>query len=175
MYTIYNPNTEADESVLRQGLTVSVKRKAGNAVLRVIELPTLPLAKMKSTADEFTPGRIITNFELVDANDQYTVVTDFTDPIEIRIPYTQDDVDRLLKAAATYTLSRDAAISQDAVAAEPEATVGYWNGKKWVRFTEETHALRWVPAIPSSLNPKPATAILTVTEWIDPAIGAGPP
>ncbi len=167
MYTLFNPTYSSYDTVIDQDLMVRIANQTKTLVVK--ELPSLALSRMQSIHDEFKPSRIVGNFVIVNAKSPKIIEADLSPAIEVHITYGEEDVARLQKAYEAYQLSQT-----DEPA--PSAVVGYWDKTHWVKFTFETHALRWDPAEPSPNNNwTPATAIVQITYWPDPPLASGPP
>lgn len=124
--------------------------------VKVLRLPQATLAEMQSLDDEFKPRRLLLNVVVARVDDADRLVTKFDPPLQLEIAYSQEDLDIALKHELKH----------------PQ--LGFWDGCKWVLFREEKHRLQHVAA------EKPTEqivgyAIVTLSEWADPCIGAGPP
>lgn len=124
--------------------------------VQVLRIPQATLEELRSAQDEFTPRRLLLNVVVARAEDTDRLVTKFAPPLELEIAYTQEDLDAARKQELVY----------------PQ--VGFWDGCKWVLFTEKKHNLKYTPAD----KPTPEVAgyaTVALSEWADPSIGAGPP
>jgi hypothetical protein len=139
-----------------KNVTVTVKYQ-GFAV-DVLRLPSPPLEEMRAATgglpDEFTPYRVLLNVVVARQDNPDLLVTKFNTPIEIRMGYTTVDLKR---AKEKENLDR------------PQ--FGFWDGCRWILFTEKKHQLRYEPANRSDLA---GYAVVTLSEWADPALAAGP-
>jgi len=137
-----------------KGVTVTVEWQGYE--VKVLRLPQATLEEMQSPDDEFKPRRLLLNVVVARADDTDRLVTKFDPPLQLEIAYSQEDLDIALKRALKH----------------PQ--LGFWDGCKWVLFREEKHSLKHVAA------EKPTEeiigyAVVTLSEWADPSIGAGPP
>ena len=133
-----------------KGVKVTVPWQ-GRAV-DVVRLPLLPLEKMASDTDEFKPKRLVMNFEVVDAKDTDSLVTDFKPPFELRVDIPEE---YLLGIKHNY----------DAI------EMGFWDGCRWIKFTREKHQFQVRPNDPPGTG---AVATAMISNWADPAFGYGP-
>lgn len=98
-----------------------------------------------SISDPPLTGRRVINFEVVSADDpSETPLPGFTKPIEIRVAYTQQDVDH---AKGVENLA-----------------LGFWDGRRWMHFTKQKHGFEL----------KGGAGIAHVRRWDDPQIVWGP-
>jgi hypothetical protein len=150
-----DPTQPIVENFEDKNVTVTVKYQ-GFAV-QVLRLPYPPLEEMRSTQetlpDEFTARRVLLNVVVARRDNPDLLVTKFSTPIEIRMGFTTVDV----RHAKEKNLS------------QPQ--FGFWDGCHWVLFTEKKHQLRYEPADRPDLA---GYAIVTLSEWSDPALAAGP-
>jgi hypothetical protein len=161
---IVNPPPKREESDPTQpivktyedkNVTVTVKYQGFG--VQVLRLPSPPLEEMRSTQevlrDEFTPRRVLLNVVVARRDNPDLLVTKFSTPIEIRVGYTAVD----LRHAKEKDLNH------------PQ--FGFWDGCRWVLFTEKKHQLRYAPADRADLA---GYAVVTLSEWADPALAVGP-
>jgi hypothetical protein len=99
----------------------------------------------------FHPSRLVINFELEEAGKPGAVLMEFRPPLQLRVLYTQDDLDRAMKAERPLKLA-------------------FWDGEHWVLFTREKHDFE--------LQPFPETGtggvgFARISHWGDPAVGWG--
>jgi hypothetical protein len=133
------------------GVSVHVPDQKSGIRVRKVRLELPPLRDMPGGPD-FQPGRLVVNFELVDDDKPSMVLTEFEPPVELRVRYTRDDLDR-------------------ARAAEQPLTLAFWDGKVWVPFTRKKHDFELQP------YPEPGTGgigFARISRWGDPAVGWGP-
>jgi len=124
--------------------------------VNVLRLPQATLEEMQSPDDEFKPRRLLLNVVVARADDADRLVSKFDPPLQLEIAYSQEDLDIALK--------RDLKHPQ----------LGFWDGCKWVLFREEKHSLKHVTA-DKPTEQAVGYALVTLSEWADPCIGAGPP
>jgi hypothetical protein len=124
--------------------------------VKVLRLPQATLEEMQSPDDEFKPRRLLLNVVVAHADDADRLVTKFDPPLQLEIAYSQEDLDIALKHDLKY----------------PQ--LGFWDGCKWVLFREEKHSLKHVAA-EKPTEQTVGYALVTLSEWSDPSIGAGPP
>ena len=138
-----------------KNVTVTVKYQGFG--VQVLRLPSPPLEEMHSTQDalrdEFTPHRVLLNVVVARRDNPDLLVTKFTSPIEIRAGYTAVD----LRRAKEKNLN------------QPQ--FGFWDGCRWILFTEKKHQLRYEPSDHADLA---GYAVVTLSAWADPALAFGP-
>jgi hypothetical protein len=148
-------DTDPTQPIVKQyedkNVTVTVKYQ-GFAV-DVLRLPSPPLEEMKSESDEFAPRRVLLNVVVARRDNPDLLVTKFSTPIEVRAGYTAVD----LRHAKEKELDH------------PQ--FGFWDGCRWVLFTEKKHQLRYEPADRADLA---GYAVVTLNQWADPALAVGP-
>ncbi len=162
---IVNPKPKSDDSDPTQpivknfedkNVTVTVKYQGFG--VQVLRLPSPPLEEMRSTVealrDEFTPRRVLLNVVVARRDNPDLLVTKFSTPIEIRAGYTTVD----LRHAKDNNLDH------------PQ--FGFWDGCRWILFTEKKHQLRYEPSDRADLA---GYAVVSLREWADPMLGMGPP
>ncbi len=134
-----------------EGVAVDVPPQKSRVRVRKVKLPLLTERDMPARGD-FRPGRLVINFELVDDDAPDTVLTEFDPPFELRVRYTQADLDR-------------------AAAANRPLRLAFWDGSDWVVFTPEKHGFELQP------DEKPGRGgigFARIARWSDPAVGWGP-
>jgi hypothetical protein len=130
-----------------------------------VRAPTVPLDQMKGEGNEFTPAELVANIEVVDANDEHKVLTDFDPPLEFEFKFPPS----LIKnARALATRQQIAASSAEDLASVIK--VGFWNGARWVLFTKEKHNYR----IQGNDNTGYVGKV-NLKKWGDPPIAWNPP
>jgi hypothetical protein len=107
---------------------------------------------LKSGRDEFTPGRIVFDFDVVEDVDATKHIPKFNPPMTVKIAYT----------AADY---------QRAQAKHQDLVLGFWDGSHWVKFTAAKHKFQLVPNNPPSSG---GYGLIELTQFIDPPTGWGP-
>jgi hypothetical protein len=130
-----------------------------------VRAPSVPLDQMKGEGNDFTPAELVINVEVVDANKEHIVLTDFDPPLELEFKFPPS----LIKNA------RDLAARQQASIASADDLVsvikmGFWNGARWVLFTKEKHNYR----IQGNDNTGYVGKV-NLKKWGDPPIGWNPP
>jgi len=138
-----------------KNVTVTVKPQGFG--VQVLRLPSPPLEELHSAQDalrdEFTPHRVLLNVVVARRDNPDLLVTKFTSPVEIRAGYTAVDLRRAKEAKLNQPL------------------FGFWDGCRWILFTEKKHQLRYEPSDRADLA---GYAAVTLSEWADPALGFGP-
>ena len=132
----------------------------GHAAI-VHKAPSLPMSKLASEHDDFTPSVLIINAEIVDARDERTILTDFDPPIEIQVKFPDTVIANARKRASQ---TKSAPSNDDVLAA---LQLGFWDGSRWVLFTKEKHNFRL-------LTTGGIVGVVTLKKWGDPPVGAGP-
>jgi hypothetical protein len=117
--------------------------------VEVLRLPLPKKASMPRKKGGFQLLRPVINLEVVDAAKLNKKVKKFDPPIYIFVRYTARDL---------------------AWANGKSLSLGFWNGKKWIRFTHKKHLF--------SLIPKPSMkyegwGVVRVKKWDDPTIAWG--
>jgi hypothetical protein len=138
-----------------KNVTVTVKPQGFG--VQVLRLPSPPLEEMRSTQDalrdEFTPHHVLLNVVVARRDNPDLLVTKFSSPLEIRAGYTTVD----LRRAKEKNLS------------QPQ--FGFWDGCRWILFTEKKHQLRYEPSDRADLA---GYAVVTLSAWADPTLAYGP-
>jgi hypothetical protein len=138
-----------------KNVTVTVKPQGFG--VQVLRLPSPPLEEMRSTQDalrdEFTPHHVLLNVVVARRDNPDLLVTKFSSPLEIRAGYTTVD----LRRAKEKNLS------------QPQ--FGFWDGCRWILFTEKKHQLRYEPSDRADLA---GYAVVTLSVWADPTLAYGP-
>lgn len=124
--------------------------------VKVLRLSQATLEEMQSSDDEFKPRRLLLNVVIARTDDADRLVTKFDPPLQLEIAYSQEDADIALKHELKY----------------PQ--LGFWDGCKWVLFREDKHSLKHAAA-DKPTEQAVGYATVTLSEWADPSIGAGPP
>jgi hypothetical protein len=136
---------------------VRVTVKYQGYAVDVLRIPSPPLEEMRAPADglpdEFTPHRVLLNVVVARQDNPDLLVTKFSTPIEIRAGFTAVDVRR----------AKEKKLDQ------PQ--FGFWDGCRWVLFTERKHQLRYEPSDRADLA---GYAVVTLSAWADPALAFGP-
>ncbi|CAG0936019.1 hypothetical protein TFLX_04880 [Thermoflexales bacterium] len=147
-------NEPVIQSYPDKGVKVTVGWQ-GYAV-QVLRIPQATLEEMRSAQDEFQPRRLLLNVVVARTDDADRLVTKFEPPLQLEIAYSQEDLEVARKHDLAY----------------PQ--IGFWDGCKWVLFRENKHGLRYVTAERTTTEVA-GYAVVTLSEWSDPSIGAGPP
>jgi hypothetical protein len=138
-----------------KNVTVTVKPQGFG--IQVLRLPSPPLEEMRSTQDalrdEFTPHHVLVNVVVARRDNPDLLVTKFSSPLEIRAGYTAVDARR----------AKEKNLSQ------PQ--FGFWDGCRWILFTEKKHQLRYEPSDRPDLA---GYAVVTLSAWADPTLAFGP-
>lgn len=145
------------------GLTVTVPPQSRPVV--VVERPLPPLEQLDSPQDEFDPGRLLVNFEVIDAENPEVPLSFFDPPIAIEAPYTLEQVERAQRDVETFRKYTKGQVD----IAMP--LLGFWDGTHWILFTPGKNQVIYRP------NEDPQTGgviVAKVTRWADPPIGLWP-
>jgi hypothetical protein len=130
----------------------------------VIERP-MPPGPLESPDDEFRPGTLLVNFEVIDAENPQIPLPYFDPPITIEAAYTIEQVERAQRDVETY---RKYTHNETSVAMP---LLGFWDGTHWIMFTPGKNQLIYRP----NADPKTGGVIVAnVTRWADPPIGTWP-
>jgi hypothetical protein len=129
----------------------------------VIAAPSLPLDRMKSDRDEFTPDELVINVEVVDGHDQHIVLTDFDPSVEMQFKLSPRQIEAARKLAVDQ--KKPAETPEDLAAV---IKVGFWDGARWVLFTREKHGFQIVGSQDSLV------AKVRLKKWGDPPIAWTP-
>lgn len=97
----------------------------------------------------FELRRVVIILNVVEAGDPGKTVTQFNPPIELRVQYTQGDLD--------FAASK-----------ERDLALAFWDGGAWVRFTAQKHKFRL-----ESDATLGDVGVVEISSWIDPPIGWG--
>ncbi len=161
---IVNPRPKRDDTdptqpIVKQyddkNVTVTVKYQ-GYAV-DVLRLPSAPLdemqSKLKELPDEFPARRVLLNVVVTRRDNPDLLVTHCNPPLELRAGYTAADLKHARDAGLEYPY------------------FGFWDGCRWVLFTQEKHQLRYEQADRADLA---GYVVVTLSQWSDPPIAYGP-
>jgi len=119
--------------------------------MRAAKRPLGKLEEMKSKTGVFKPWRLVFNFEMEDEENPGEYVSEFDEPIELRIRYTRGDIEKAEKASK-------------------QLRIGYWDGSDWVVFSEEKHRLMQVADSDAQSG---GELVVQLSSWSDPPIGIG--
>ncbi len=138
----------------------------GHAV-KVLRLPYPALSEMPQITvhDRPWPHHVVMNVVVARQDDPDTLVTKFEPRLTLKMAYSAEDLRR----------AKEAGLEQP--------VFGFWDGCKWVLFTEEKHQLAHEQLgsgeITHQGGPNSTTEIaghvtVELAAWNDPPIGAGP-
>ena len=71
----------------------------------VVRVPTVPLDQMKGTNNDFEPKELVINVEVVDANKEHTIMTDFDPTLEIEFNFPKTLIDNARKLSGSNRYS----------------------------------------------------------------------
>jgi len=114
-----------------------------------IQVQQLPLAKLESmpvVPGGFTPFRLLISFKFIGIEQPETEITRFDPPIEVRLRFDAKDLESARELGKPLSL-------------------GFWNGKEWIRCTREKHQFYLEP------DQSPDTGgwgIVYLSHWDDP-------
>jgi hypothetical protein len=128
----------------KEGVIVKIPGRPTPIQVRRLDLPAIDT--MPAVPGGFQPFRLVINLQVVDPAQPEVEVAMFDPPIEVRVRYTAGD------------LEKAAAVGKD-------LSLGFWDGKQWVRFTAEKHQFRLAPgASPQSGG----WGVVSISRWGDP-------
>ncbi|HTP09190.1 MAG TPA: hypothetical protein VMP08_13130 [Anaerolineae bacterium] len=130
-----------------------------------VRAPSVPLDQMKGEGNDFTPAELVINVEVVDANDEHTVLSDFDPPLELEFKFPASLIKNAREIAARQQIVIKSA--DDFVAV---IKVGFWNGTRWVLFTPEKHNFRIQGSETMGYVGK-----VNLKKWGDPPVAWDPP
>jgi hypothetical protein len=114
-------------------------------------LALLPITSMPSLPGGFQPFRLVINFKLVEAEPPGNDVLEFMPPIEVHVHYSISDIKKAEEIGKPLSL-------------------GFWDGKQWIRFTPEKHQFRLVTKKSAEAG---GDCIVKLSHWGDPPIAVG--
>ena len=117
------------------------------------EYLVVPLTPQADCNPEDKCNRIVMDFKVVEdlgRGDDNPLVTQFDSPLEIEVPYTADDV-------------------EDVDGVLEDLTLRYWDGERWVAFTESEHQFSLEG------DEQGGFGYVEITEWGDREIAWGGP
>jgi hypothetical protein len=127
---------------------------------RIVKVETLEFGDLPSSdQDQFLPRRPVINFEVVEGSDGKTIVEIFQPAIELEVKYTVEDYKNAAEGLDNPTPDQ---ILQNLV-------LGYWDGKRWVAFTNDKHNFTIQP----DANPETGVGRAKISNWNDRRIGWG--
>ena len=147
------PNGPAEIDYADKGVKVNVPWQG--YPVQIERIPSAPLEETRSRTDEFTPTEILLNVIVGRHDNLDSLVTHYNPRLELRMAFSLEALTRAKQQGLSYP------------------HFGFWDGCKWVLFTEEKHKLAYED------NPNPTTevaghAVVQLTAWSDPFIGKGP-
>ena len=128
-----------------EGVILKFPGQARPVQAQRLALPTLE--SLPVVPGGFRPFRMVINLRLVDAAQPDSEVSVFDPPIEVRVRYTAADLAR-------------------AEAAGRPLSLGFWDGKQWIRFTPEKHQFHLVSGTSPGAG---GWGVVNVSHWGDPA------
>ena len=134
-----------------EGAAVRVLEQKVKKKIKIERLSRDPLDKMKPKPGGFKPGRVVLNFQVVDEDEPSKVLTTFDPPFELRVRYTDADLQRAQDAGKPLELA-------------------FWNGSEWITFTKEKHQFKLEPDGRGSGG----EGVAMISHWGDPNIAWGP-
>lgn len=105
-------------------VTIPTQKNLRDVVLEEIPLEGVPA--MDAEEEYFKLGRLVINFVLHESGNPEELISEFDPPIELQINYTRAD-------------------EEFADVGEKELGFAFWDGEKWIRFTEEKHQFARYP------------------------------
>ncbi len=147
------PNGPAEIDYADKGVKVNVPWQGFTVQIR--RIPSATLNEIRSNADEFTPAEILLNVIVGRFDQPDSLVIHYNPRLELRMAFSPAALERAKKQNLPYP------------------NFGFWDGCKWVLFTEKKHDLKY------ELAEKPTPQIagyatVALSEWSDPTIGRGP-
>jgi hypothetical protein len=143
-------------------LTVTVPSQSRPVL--VVERP-MPPGPLESPFDEFRPGTLLINFEVIDAENPQVPISFFDPPITIEAAYTLEQVERARREVETF---RKYTRGETDIAMP---LLGFWDGAHWILFRTSKNQVIYRP------NENPRTGgvmIVKVTRWADPPLAWWP-
>jgi hypothetical protein len=111
--------------------------------VRVAKLPLGTLDEVRLKQEDFQPGRLVINFQVENVATG-GMMQKFKTPVELRVKYTPEDVERAKKAGKPLELA-------------------YWFNNRWIRFAQK-HQFKLGDGF----------GVAFIADWGDPKIGWGP-
>jgi len=128
-----------------EDVNVKFPGQAGRISVQRLPMP----ADMPAVPGGFQPIRLVINLKLADTMQPGIDLLKFDPPIELHVRYTTADLAKVTKE---------------------ELSLGFWDGKHWIRFTEKGHSFQlkhWEEAKGRGL------AIVSISQWGDPPVAVG--
>lgn len=133
------------------GVTVTVPPQATQVTeIRIVQLAMLPLKSMKASPEGFQPSRRVINIEVERTDAPGSYISEFDPPMRLEVRHTAAD----RQAAQDFGLP---------------LSLGFWDGTKWVRFTDKHH----FELGPDPTNPSGGLASVLISRWEDPTVAWG--
>ncbi|MGW8249371.1 MAG: hypothetical protein ACWGO1_01925 [Anaerolineales bacterium] len=132
-----------------EGVMVAIPAQTRN--LRAVKRPVGSMADMHPKPGGFNPIRLVFNFEVEDEDQPGTFVSEFEQPLELRVRYNAGDQEK-------------------ARAADKKLRLGFWDGSQWIVFDESKHKFQIVPHGGSAAG---GELVVFISRWSDPPIGIG--
>jgi hypothetical protein len=144
-----------------EGVVVVVPQQESGVEVEIVKLPLGTLEDLRSGDDDFTPTRLVINFEVKDAQTGNLLYT-FDPAIKLQVAYAAEDV-------------------KNAGGELDNLILGFWleaqerldeKGGRWIAFTKEKHEFRLRPCDPD--HPEwGGFGFAWVSNWDDAHIGWG--
>jgi hypothetical protein len=117
--------------------------------IRAVQVQRLGLQQietMPAVPGGFRPFRVVINLKVVDVTQPEKEVSVFDPPIEVRVRYTPSDLKKAAEVGKPLSL-------------------GFWDGKQWIRFTPEKHQFRLEPGAKPEAG---GWGVVSIARWGDP-------
>lgn len=132
-----------------EGVTIIIPEPESRIAVRKLRLPDL--SELPGGTEEFTPKRLVINFEFYDKDKQDVELVSQNLPIEMRVRFVPEDLDRADKKPEKLKL-------------------GYFWADKWWVFGEKKHGFHLKPR---EDDPRHGEGVVTLRTWNDPKVGWG--
>ena len=124
--------------------------------VQILRIPSSPLEEtLGDHGNEFTPTEILLNVVVARLDDSDKLVTHFDPRFDLQLPFSRASLEKAKKQNLPY----------------PQ--FGFWDGCKWVLFTEKKHGLKYL-SVENPTEQVAGYASVSLSEWSDPMIGRGP-
>ena len=130
---------------------VVVKYQQQARPIIVNRLPLPDPKSMPTVSGGFQPFRMVINLKVVEAKPLNGIITHFDPPIEIRVRFTDADLNKAKASNATLAL-------------------GYWDGIRWVRCTPGAHLYHLEL---ERTGRYAGWAVIKISHWTDPTLAVG--
>lgn len=136
-----------------EGVVVTVQTQKSGKAVKIVKFPPKRASEVPATTGVFAPGRLVINVGAVETDNPDQVVATFDPPMELRVRYTWQDLDR-------------------AAAAGTDLKLGFYNEDlgRWVVFTAEKHRFR----LDSDPGGNSGVGIVEISHWGDPQVAWHP-